>query len=52
MEKERQVMENKFKKLEKDKTLANRLLSDDERDLLRRRRYSQALSPDELSEIN
>ena len=41
-----------MKKLEKEKTLASRLLSDYERDLLKRQRYSQALSPDELSEIN
>ena len=45
-------MDNKLKKLEKEKALSNRLLSDDERDLLTQRKYSQALGPDELSEIH
>ena len=51
-EKVKKAMDNKFKKLKEQQTLSARLLSDDERGLLKRRKYSQVLSSDELREIN
>ena len=52
MDYKRKRQDAKFKKLKEQQALSKRLLSDDERNLLLRRKFSQALSNDELSEIN
>ena len=48
LEKERARQDAKLKKLRKQRDLANRLLSDDERNLLIRRKNTQALDQSEL----
>ena len=52
MDIERKKQNSKIQKMEKEKSLSNRLLSTDERNLLIKRKYAEAHNPDELSEIN
>ena len=52
LENERVRQDKKLTKLEEQRRLSNRLLSDEERNLLMRRKNTQALGQDELNKIN
>ena len=52
LNKERARQDAKLKKLREQRELSSRLLSNDERNLLLRRKYTQALDQDELNKIN
>ena len=52
VEKERSQQDAKLRKLKEQHALSDRLLSEDERNLLLRRKYTQALDEDELNRIN
>ena len=52
LDKERARQDKKLKKLREQQELSSRLLSKEERDLLLRRKYNQALTQEELNKIN
>ena len=52
LDRERARQDKKLKKLREQQELSSRLLSDEERNLLLRRKYTQALDQSELNKIN